>query len=444
MTELRESMQRSVAGSPHPHLDVDHVVAMGRRRLRRRRYAGIGSGAAAVAAGAALTLAIDWMPSADVAPAEAPPKPDAPTLRLADAKKAVEGTDYEVVVSNDWNGFANDPGAELYGVTDDGLVLVRDAGGEATPGARLGLMDAATEEVDWLPPAPGIGSGAPGVMELSAERLVLTTRTDKDRLTAHVFDRGAGEWHTVQWADLPADEGLRTTLGPDDRLYATVPATAGQVPEGGWPTGPGGEADDANADGDTYHLWSVSLTDKADVRDEELTVGDVAFTDEAMIWTDATNGDAGQVHVRDLATDKVHSFDPRSGERCNLLNFEAADDRIVMSQYCGTSTDGTRDDRVQIVSTDGEQVVTVQDDSIEGSLGGPDSSVVRIVRYGAEDGGVWVYDLQAEELKQLSTSVSSSDSSFISAPGRHVVWSVPAENGADEGAETQYLGRLTP
>jgi hypothetical protein len=147
-------------------------------------------------------------------------------------------------------------------------------------------------------------------------------------------------------------------IGPDGRLYLRVPATTGEPPEGGWPTGPGGEADDADADGDTYRLWSVSLTDTDDVRDEKLTVGDVAFTDTSMVWTDATNGDSGLVHLRDLGTGEEHEFDPHTGEKCNLLSFGAAAERIVMGQYCGTYDDGVRDDRVQVLSTDGEQVPT--------------------------------------------------------------------------------------
>ena len=59
-----------------------------------------------------------------------------------------------------------------------------------------------------------------------------------------------------------------------------------------------------------------------------------------------------------------------TGERCNLLAFGATDDRVVMSQYCGTYGGGVRDDRVQILTTDGDQVVTLQDSGIEGALGG--------------------------------------------------------------------------
>ena len=45
-----------------------------------------------------------------------------------------------------------------------------------------------------------------------------------------------------------------------------------------------------------------------------------------------------------------------------------------MSQYCGTYEDGVRDDRVQVLTTDGEQVVTIQDSGVDGGylVGGGD------------------------------------------------------------------------
>ena len=112
----------------------------------------------------------------------------------------------------------------------------------------------------------------------------------------------------------------------------------------------------------------AGLTDVTDVRDEGLTVGSVALTDRSMVWTDATNGDSGRVHVRDLETGEETAFDPGAGERCNLLGFGATAERVVMSQYCGTYEDGVRDDRVQVVDTEGRQVVTLQGSEIEGAL----------------------------------------------------------------------------
>jgi hypothetical protein len=42
----------------------------------------------------------------------------------------------------------------------------------------------------------------------------------------------------------------------------------------------------------------------------------------------------------------------------------------VLGQYCGTYADGVRDDRVQILTTDGAQVVTIQGSGIDGGLAG--------------------------------------------------------------------------
>ena len=101
-------------------------------------------------------------------------------------------------------------------------------------------------------------------------------------LVVHVFDRETRQWSAMKLAG-PAGGGRTRSapsLGPDGRLYVPVPATQGQPPEGGWPMGPDGEADDADAEGDTYRLWSASMTDASDVRDEGLTVGSFAFTDQ--------------------------------------------------------------------------------------------------------------------------------------------------------------------
>lgn len=237
-----------------------------------------------------------------------------------------------------------------------------------------------------------------------------------------VYDRDARQWDEVTWSGVPRTmEPTDAILGPDERLYLRVPAAQGKPPEGGWPTGPGGEADDADADGDTYALWSVALDDAFDMRNENLTVGDVAFTPTSMVWTDRTNGDSGLVHVRDLDTGEERSFDPRAGERCNLLSFGATEEHIVMGQYCGTYEGGVRDDRVQILGTDGGQVVTVQDDSTSG--GGT---------------GTFVYDLDTERFLGVSDDVSSWLMGGRTQAGQFT-WTTPENqrNGA-----TQWIGEI--
>lgn len=133
-------------------------------------------------------------------------------------------------------------------------------------------------------------------------------------------------------------------------------------------------------------------------------MGDVAFTDSTMVWTDSTDGDSGMVHVRDLEPGEEHSFDPHSDERCNLLSFGATDERVVMGQYCG-EYGPARDDRVQVLTTDGEQVVTLQDSSIDGGLS-TGSDVVTVSSDEPGQAGTCVYDLETDRFLRLSDDYS--------------------------------------
>ena len=204
-------------------------------------------------------------------------------------------------------------------------------------------------------------------------------------------------------------ESYCTVAGPDGRFYIGVPASQGRIPRvAGRPT-PAVRPDDADAEGDTYHLWSVSLSDAQDVRDEGLTFGSLAFTPSSMVWTDSTNGAAGRVHVRDLSSGEEHSFDPHAGDRCNLLSFGATDDRIVMGEYCGTYDHGVRDDRVQVPTTDGEQVTTIQDSGLDGAIAGTGASTDfrgdhRLPR--PTPRGTYLYDLGTDRLIRVSDAIA--------------------------------------
>ena len=174
------------------------------------------------------------------------------------------------------------------------------------------------------------------------------------------------------------------------------------------------------------------------MRDEGLAVGDLAFTGTSMVGTDSRNGDSGLVHVRDLDTGEERAFDPRAGDRCNLLSFGATEERIVLGQYCGTYDGGVRDDRVQVLSTDGEQVVTLQDSAIDGTLA-EGSDVVTVTSYQRGRSGTFVYDLATDRFLRLSEDVSSW---LTSGPAqeRQFLWNTPVNRG--NGA-TQWLTELT-
>jgi hypothetical protein len=446
VNELRTLLRDNAASLPHDDGDLTAVLKGGRRRVRRRRLTAVAGTAIAGAVVVGVTSLV-WPSPPDLEAANVP-MPDAPTMRLTDARQAVEGDDYRVLASYTNENLDTDNGQYFDGVTDDGLILFRDGPRMDRPSARYALLDPATDEKTWLsdPPAPEGVQLWPVALE--AERLTLVGVQAAEApgadhpglggLFAVVYDRTAEEWERLQWAGLPpVAQPAAGALGPDGRLYVRVPATTGEPPEGGWPTGPDGEADDADADGDTYRLWSVSLTDPDDVRDEKLTVGDVAFTDTSLVWTDATNGDAGLVHVRDLETGEEHEFDPQTGERCNLLSFGAAGQRIVMGQYCGTYDRGVRDDRVQVLSTDGEQVATLQDSGIEGTLAGT-GDVVTVLSYQRGRSGTYVYDLGSDRFLRLSEDVSSWVTSGPTPPD-HFLWNTPVNRG--NGAK-QLLGEL--
>jgi hypothetical protein len=441
VNDLRELLRDNVTSPPHDDLDLGAVVAGGRRRVRRRRFAIVGTTLATAVLVGAASVTLRSAEPPDFA-ASGVPRPDAPTLRLSDAESAKEGTDYRVLASYTNENLNSDNGQYFDGVTDDGLILFRDGPRMGQPHPRFALMDPATGEKDWLPDLD-VGQVDTWPLELGEDRLVLLgTRGDRAKVdvVVHVYDREFGRWTTTAWPDLPTvDNPFAARLGPDGRLYVPVPATQGRPPEGGWPTGPHGEADDADAEGDTYRLWSASLGDATDVRDEGLLVGSLAFTDDSMVWTDSTNGDAGRVHVRNLESGEDRSFDPHSGERCNLLSFGATDDRIVMSEYCGTYDDGVRDDRVQVLDTDGNQVVTLQGSGIEGALASDaGDGLVTVTSYESGGNGTYVYDLGSGRFLQISDDVSSWVTSGPTQEGQFL-WNTPENWGR---GMTQHLGEI--
>lgn len=424
VNDLRELMREASARPPQDRGDLAAVVGAGRRRVRVRRAATVGG--TALAAGAITLASMSWIhpAPADLAAAGVP-RAEGPVIGLAGARAAVEGQDYRELTSYTNRNLDADDGQYFDGVTDDGLVLFRDGPRSDQLFPRFALLDPATGEKDWLPRLD-VRQGQTYALDLDADRLVLITPDDA---VIHVFDRSSRQWSSTSLPNLggkaPSPDRL-PSVGPDGRLYVLVPATQGRVPEGGWPTGPDGEAEDAGAEGDTFDLWSASLTDSADVRDEGLRVGSFDFTDDALVWTDAENGRPGLVHVRDLASGEETSFDPRLGERCNLLGFSAAGERIAMSQYCGTYADGVRDDRVQVVTTNGDPVITVQDSGVDGGQLVAGGDYLTLTAYEGATGGTYVYDFDEGQLLRLSEAHAVWAVGQGPTPDDQFLWNEPA------------------
>ena len=448
VNELRELMREASGHPPHERQDLDGVLRRGRRRVRVRRASVVGG--TALAAGAIALASVTWLdPSPADLVAAGVPRPEGPTIRLTDARQAVEGQDYRELASYTNENLAEDNGEYFDGVTDDGLVLFREGQTMTRRHERYALMDPATGEKRWLATPPGDGAQSFPLQLGAAQLVVMRLANDgggmEVRPELDVLDRGTGTWFTVSWPTLPAqDDFPMVQIGPDGRVYTSVMTHPGDVPEGGWPMGPDGEAEDADAEGDLKELWSMSLTDSSDVRDEGVQVGDFGFDDGRLVYTDSTNGAAGRVHVRDLATGEETSFDPRLGERCNLLGFDVAGGRIAMSQYCGTY-EGVRDDRVQVVTTGGEQVVTVQDNGIEGGDLVAGGDYLTLTAYDRATGGTYLYDVDEGRLLRLSDGMSSFAVGQGPTPGDQFMWTTPAggrdSTFARKGAEV-HLGEV--
>ncbi|KRB80262.1 hypothetical protein ASE01_01865 [Nocardioides sp. Root190] len=447
VNDVRELMHQAVATPPDDHTDLGAVLAGGRRAVRRRRRTvAVGLAAAVVVTATAGALSLGGGADPDRVASTVVPRPDGPVVRLGDASTGVAGTDYDVVSSyvNEDLDAAN--GQYYDGVTEDGLILFRDGPQGPENTVRYALLDPETGDKDWLPAIGATEQVWPVVLD--EDRLALASvvpgASAEDfagRLQVHVFDRAARTWSTRTWSALPdVDNPWSVERGPDGRLYVGVPGTRGGAVADARPTGPDGEVDDAGAEGDTHDLWSVSLDDPSDVRDERLRFGEVAFTDDLMVWSAAANGTNERIHVRDLATGAERDFDPRSGERCNLLGFDVSGERIVLSQYCGTYDDG-RDDRIQVLTTDGEPVTTIQGDGIGGSVSG---DLVQVTSYARDLAGTFVYELGTGRFVRV-TEATSSWSLGGPVPDGMLLWDTPV--GTASGPEepipgaTQWLVR---
>ena len=95
---------------------------------------------------------------------------------------------------------------------------------------------------------------------------------------------------------------------------------------------------------------------------------------------------------------------------------------------------------MQILTTDGDQVVTLQDSGIDGVAGrsGGTGDLVTVTAYEGGRSGTYVYDLGTDRFLRITDGVSSGRWAGPPRDGQFL-WDTPADHG--DGA-TQWLGRL--
>ena len=417
VNDLRTLLRENVEDAPADHPDLAGLVRSGRRRLHRRRATLVGGTASVVAAvvvAAATGLGGTITGSDRPGPSNRQLEPVGPVVHLGASVPGAEGTDYDVVTSYTNENLDRANGQYLDGVTDDGLVLFRDGPHGIRNASRLALLDPATGTRDWLPDPP---ESVDRAVELGADRIVYTTMADGlSDLGVVVFDRTDRTWGTVSWPGLPQQRGyVQVRPGPDGRVYLGYERGGGLT---------------------RFDLWSASVTDPADVRDEHLVVGDFALEGSELTWTTTHNEPNDGVHIRDLATGEQTDFDPRSGDGCNQLSLQRTASYVAMYQYCGTH-DGVRDDRVQVVTTTGEPVVTIQGDGPELTYANDRAVAVDVF---APEGGTYLYQFDSGRLVRITRSISHFGlGGAVPRDSDYVFWHTDVNHG--HGA-TQWLGKV--
>ena len=97
---------------------------------------------------------------------------------------------------------------------------------------------------------------------------------------------------------------------------------------------------------------------------------------------------------------------------------------------------------MQVLTTDGDQVVTIQDSDIDGAIAGsgPDA-VVTLDAYQRDQGGTYVYDLDPGGCSGSARRSRASGSAAVRRPAGRFLWHTPVNHR--HGA-SQWVGELLP
>jgi hypothetical protein len=325
----------------------------------------------------------------------------------------VEGRDYEVLATVTNENLEVGNGQSVHGVTEDGLVVVGDGPHDVENRIQWGLLDPRKATTQWLPETPDGAAHPEFLLEATAERLVFLAEYDEPgELVVWTYDRASDRWAQrsldVTATGMTWDNSYLagSRIGPEGRLYFSV-----NIGEGFRQA----------------QLWSTSLDGDADPADlrREAVVGDWDLDGDELTFTEATNEPSSIIHVRDLATGEERTFDAQSGSRCNSLGLDQVGEHIVLAQFCGDTPAG-RDDRVQVIDTHGEPVVTLQDDGLD--IAGAADEFVTVRSYADGASGVYAYDLDTGRFLRLGEGHVRYGGSHV---GRDDVltWTTPVNGG---------------
>ena len=370
--------------APTDDRDLAVVLRGGRRRVRRRRLAVVGGTALATAAVVA-TASVVWTrrrPTSTAAGVPAPGRADAapgrrarggrgarlPRARRRTPTRTSTRTTGSTSTGSPTTGWSCSATARAW--------TSAAAAGPAGPGHRREGLAARPRRRPGAAVAGRARRGPAGAARRAARRHASV------QLVAHVFDRERRQWSTIDVArPARASSSPDAVLGPDDRLYVRVPATAGAAAAraAGRPARTARRTTPTPT-GDTYRLWSASLTDPADVRDEGLTVGDVAFTD-TLDGVDRPHQRRQRAGARPRPRDRRGArLRPAVRVRAATCCPSAPRPTGSCSGSTAAPTTASATTGCRCVSTDGDQVVTVQDSDLDGGLG-VGSDVVTVTSY---------------------------------------------------------------
>lgn len=385
VTELRDLMRNTAEAPGAEAIDVNEVLGLAKSRVRRRHTAVMGAAAAtavlaAVVAGTTFVQDDEPLDSNKVA---ADDDLGGRVIHLDDAVGAVRGADYDVLTTYVEESLGNSNGRQFVAVTPSGLVVYSDHSvRDRSTRIEYGLIDADSGEVVKVFPA-SLGETGLDLVVADGDWIVWAGQSSVRGSAVIAYNQTTDQITTLSSQDLTGsrdDSYLvdQPALGPDNRLYFTLRNAF--VPGNPAP-----------------NLRSVSLTDPSDVRTEG-DVGDFSITGNRLVYLETTNEPDSTVVVRDLTTGDETSFDSQAGTSCNQLGLASTETRIILFQLCGENGQA-RDDRVQIFTTSGEPLTTIQDSSF--GLVNTTSRFVTMVAYEGR-AGVYVYDLATDGLLRLT------------------------------------------